>query len=171
MLASAVVGNLVRWGNGREGDVGVVADRSADGHQVTVRFDSGETHNFVVPSATLDRLIFPDGHHLSVRNDGRTGVVVGQLQNQGLTIYRLSFPDGSVKTVPEDSVRPARITDPLTLLRQGELVSPFSMNLRLAGTRLLFAHQFDDLSSLSNSRVEIGEEPNRRVVVVPKAVV
>ena len=73
MLASAVVGNLVRWGNGREGDVGVVADRSADGHQVTVRFDSGETHNFVVPSATLDRLIFPDGHHLSVRNDGRTG--------------------------------------------------------------------------------------------------
>jgi SNF2 family DNA or RNA helicase len=49
----------------------------------------------------------------------------------------------------------AIVTDPLQLLRSGALHTARSVNLRVAATRLLFAHQFDELSSLSNSRVEI----------------
>ncbi len=74
----------------------------------------------------------------------------------GVSVYRVALPDGSKKTVPEDSLRPAQIAGiPATLLTNGEYGSAFAHNLRLAGTRLSFAHQFDELSSLSNSRVEI----------------
>ena len=55
----------------------------------------------------------------------------------------------------EDGVRIAVETDPLAQMRGGKLDSARSVNLRIAATRLLFAHQYDELSSLSNSRVEI----------------
>jgi superfamily II DNA or RNA helicase len=55
----------------------------------------------------------------------------------------------------EDGVRPAAVTDPVERLRAGALHGARSTNLRLAATRLLFAYQHDELSTLGNSRVEI----------------
>jgi ATP-dependent helicase HepA len=136
-------------------DIGVVTNVQADGRRATIRFDSGDELTFALPTDTLERVEFADGTHLLVKNDGHVGVVVGRVPIDDIHVYRLSFPDGSVKAVPEDSIRLAPITDPVLLLRQGEFASPFSMNLRIAATRMLFEHQFDELSSLSNSRVEL----------------
>ena len=52
-------------------------------------------------------------------------------------------------------MRPAIETDPLALIRAKRFQSAWSCNLRLTATRLFFAHRYDQLSSLSNSRVEI----------------
>ena len=70
-------------------------------------------------------------------------------------LYQVSLPGGQAPMVMEDGVRPAAITDPIERLRAGELNSPRSTNLRLAATRLIFAYQHDELSTLGNSRVEL----------------
>ena len=110
---------------------------------------------FALPTEVLFRVDFPDGAKVSVKGDGATGMVTGHREIAGRFVYDVALPDGSSRSVPEDSLRPARDLDARTILRTGEARSPFSMNLRIAGTRLLFQHQFDDFSSLSNSRVEI----------------
>jgi ATP-dependent helicase HepA len=146
----------VRWLRGPiAADVGVVVETSPDGRRAKVLLDSGDELTFVTPTDALDRVEFADGKHVVVRNDGHTGVVIGKLEAEGQLIYRLSFGDGSIKSVPEASIRLARLTDPVALFRQGDIDGAFLMNLRIAATRLEFAHQFDELSSLSNSRVEI----------------
>ena len=150
------VGSLVHWRNGPTGgDLGVIVDLPNDGRQVRVRLDSGQEHVFAVPNDVLQRVEFREGAHVQTRSDGAAGMVTGRTELAGRVIYDLTLPDGSVRSVPEDSLRPARVTDPRAFLRTGEARSPFNMNLRIAATRLLFQHQFDDFSSLSNSRVEI----------------
>ena len=150
------VGSLVRWRKGATGgDLGVVAEVLDGGRQVRVRLDNGEELTFRVPTDVLLRVAFPDGAYVAVRSDGAAGMVTGRTELDGRVIYDVALPDGSVRSVPEDSLRPARVADPRTLLRVGEARSPFHMNLRIAATRLLFQHQFDEFSSLSNSRVEI----------------
>lgn len=150
------IGSLVRWRNGpMGGDLGVIVDLPNGGRQVRVRLDDGQEHVFAIPNSVLQRVEFPDGTHVQIRSDGASGVVTGRTELAGRLIYELALPDRSFRAVPEDSLRPARVTDPRTFLRAGETRSPFHMNLRIAATRLLFQHQFDEFSSLSNSRVEI----------------
>jgi hypothetical protein len=149
-------GSLVRWRKAATGgDLGVVAEVLNGGRQVRVRFDGGEEFTFGLPTDVLQRVAFPDGAHVAIRSDGAAGMVTGRTDLDDRTIYDVALPDGSVRSVPEDSLRPARVIDPRTLLRAGEPRNPFHMDLRIAATRLLFQHQFDDFSSLSNSRVEI----------------
>src|SRR5439155_10366823 len=83
------------------------------------------------------------------------GVIAERLVSGGRIFYSVSLADRGNRTVMEDGVRIAIETDPISRLRNGELDTARSVNLRLAATRLLFSHQYDDLSSLSNSRVEI----------------
>ena len=150
------IGSLVSWRNGQSGNqIGVVVDVSAGGQRLRIRFDGGEELAFALPSDVLRRLTFADGSYVTIKGDGATGMVAGHREIAGRLVYDVSLPDGSLRSIPEDSLRPARDLDAKTLLRAGEVRSPFSMNLRIAGTRLLYQHQFDDFSSLSNSRVEI----------------
>jgi SNF2 family DNA or RNA helicase len=148
-------GSLVRWQAGPQGGVGVVVDASP--RQVRVRFDTGEEQIFVWPNDVLERVTFEAGTQVQVLADGEVGVVVARSEARDRFFYAVGLPGGIQKTVAEDGLRTAVITDPLYLLRTGSLDSARSVNLRLAATRLLFAHQFDELSSLSNSRVEIKE--------------
>jgi SNF2 family DNA or RNA helicase len=135
--------------------MGVVTALPNGGRQVRVRLDSGEEPVFALHTDVLQPVEFRDGAYVQIRGDGAAGMVTGRTEIAGRLIYNLALPDGSVRSVPEDSLRPARVTDPRSFLRTGEARSPFHMNLRIAATRLLFQHQFDDFSSLSNSRVEI----------------
>lgn len=149
-------GNLVRWLRGPSGDrVGVVAELTHNGRRARVQLDSGEEKTFVWPTDALERLIFPQGSHVALKPDGGMGVVNRVSETGGLSIYHVSLASGSTKVIPEPGVRGAVRSDPVGLLQDGELDSAKSTNLRVAATRLLFAHQFDDLSSLSNSRVEV----------------
>lgn len=63
----------------------------------------------------------------------------------------------------ESGLRPALVTDPVELLRRGVVHDARSTNLRIVATRLQYAHRYDELSSLSNSRVEI--KPHQVAVV------
>ena len=147
-----VPGNLVRWLNGPIGDIGVVAD-AIDG-RVRVRFDSGDEHVFALQAGTLEPVVYEAGAQVQFVGDGAAGVVKSRAVHEGLHVYQVGLPTG-LKTAFESSLRPALLTDPIALLRAGQVHSARSTNLRVAATRLLYAHQFDELSSLSNSRVEI----------------
>jgi superfamily II DNA or RNA helicase len=134
-------------------DLGVVVD-APDAGRILVRLDDGQEINFVLPTDVLTRVVLPEGANVTVR-DGSQGVITERLDiGLGVAVYRVSFPEGE-KLVPEDSLRPAQIINPVTLLRGGSFGDTFTHNLRVAGTRLAIAHQYDELSSLSNSRVDI----------------
>jgi SNF2 family DNA or RNA helicase len=149
-----VAGNVVRWVAGANGGVGIVVDVDG-GRQVRVRFDTGEENLFAWPNDVLERVRFEPGSKVHLLADDEIGVVSDVTEIEGRLFYAVQLPAGVQKTVLEDGVRAAVITDPLELLRAGTVDSARSVNLRLSATRLLFAHQFDELSSLSNSRVEI----------------
>ena len=125
------------------------------GRAVQVRFDNGDDHIFAWPNDALERVKFDSGDDVLLLADDEVGVVSSVNEVDGKIFYAVNLPGGRRKTVLEDGVRRAVLTDPIELMKRGELDSARSVNLRLAATRLLFAHQFDELSSLSNSRVEI----------------
>jgi len=159
-------GNLVRWQNGRtrNGELGVVSDVTQNGQLlVKVRLDSGEEHGFAWPSRALERVVFAAGQEVQGVNDGERGMVASAQESNGVRFYMVHLPSGARKTVMESGLRPAVITDPVELLRRGELHEARSTNLRLVATRLQYANRYDDLSSLSNSRVEI--KPHQVAVV------
>jgi SNF2-related domain len=143
---------LVRWDAFGDGNVGVIIDVGP--RQVRVRFDTEEEHTFAWPFDALSRLIFARGDTVQTQPAGAVGVVTGFAENAGVMVYDVALPAGVVQVL-EDGLRPAVITDPIELLRRGDLDDARSTNLRLTATRLAIAHQFDELSSLSNSRVEI----------------
>src|SRR5437763_5141849 len=157
--------NLVRWLNGssRAGELGIVNEVMNDGRAVRVRLDSGEEHTFVWPNDRLDRVMFAPGQQVRSLSDREDGVVAIARERLGNLWYLVSMPGGVQKTVMESGLRPATISDPVELLRQGTLHEARSTNLRVVATRLQYANRYDELSSLSNSRVEI--KPHQVAVV------
>lgn len=147
--------NLVRWNQPGGETLGTVLEVRDGGRRVWVRLDSGGEQMFVWPSDVIERVVLPQGQHVRVLSSGATGVISGTRAHNGIVLYQVSLPGGQTPMVMEDGVRPAAITDPIERLRAGELHSARSTNLRLAATRLLFAYQHDDLSTLGNSRVEL----------------
>src|SRR5262249_43178838 len=100
-------------------------------------------------------VVFERGETVSLEATGERGNIADVVSTGERLVYVVSLSDGTRKTVTEDGVRPAIETDPLVRMRSGDLDSARSVNLRIAATRLVFAHHYDELSSLSNSRVEI----------------
>lgn len=142
----------MRWVNGPAGDIGVVA--ASENGRIRVRFDSGEEHQFAATASTLEPVIYEPGTQVEFVGDGSAGVIKNRSVHEGVQVYQVGLPTG-LKTALESSLRPALLTDPIALLRAGQIHTARSTNLRVTATRLAYAHQFDELSSLSNSRVEI----------------
>jgi hypothetical protein len=147
-LDTLTEGNLVRWSAGELAGLGVVAGLENSGRRVRVRFDNGDENLFAWPTDVLERIVFPTGSQVHIVADDEIGVVANVAHSSGRTFYVVQLPGGVQKTVHEEGVRVAIVTDPLQLLRSGALHTARSVNLRVAATRLLFAHQFDELSSL-----------------------
>ncbi len=99
---------------------------------------------------------YREGAHVQTRSDGAAGMVTGRTELAGRVIYDLDAT-GWVSAFGSGGQPAPGASDGSTRdsCETGEARSPFNMNLRIAGTRLLFQHQFDDFSSLSNSRVDI----------------
>jgi superfamily II DNA or RNA helicase len=150
-----VAKNLIRWNQPGGETLGVVVRVEAGGRRIIVRLDSAEERTFVWPSEVIERLELPQGEHVRVLSSNTVGVISGVRSHNGILLYQVSLPGGQSPMVMEDGVRPAAITEPIQRLRAGELHSPRSTNLRLAATRLIFAYQHDELSTLGNSRVEL----------------
>ena len=159
MSDELVAKNLIRWNQPGGETLGVVVRVEAGGRRVVVRLDTGGEQMFVWPSEVIERLQLPQGQHVKVLASNTVGVVSGVRSHNGIVLYQVSLPGGQAPMVMEDGVRPAAITDPIERLRAGELNSPRSTNLRLAATRLIFAYQHDELSTLGNSRVELEAPP------------
>lgn len=158
MTSEFTVGNLISWSGGRAGNIGAVTSVDETRKQISVRLDSdAEDMTFVLSAApdVLTRVVFEDGKLVQMGSDGLVGVVVSRSSAEGLVIYQVNLPGGGHPSIVETGLRPAVLLNPLTLLRSGEVHSTRSTNLRLTATQLLFDHQFNQLSSLSNSRVEI----------------
>jgi superfamily II DNA or RNA helicase len=148
-------GALVRWRGGDNDRWGVATALAPNGRRATVHFDDGETLEFAWPADNLERVVFEPGQPVKLEATEERANVAEVIASGERVLYVVSLADGSSKTVTEDGVRIAIETDPLAQMRNGNLDSARSVNLRTAATRLLFAHQYDELSSLSNSRVEI----------------
>jgi superfamily II DNA or RNA helicase len=146
---------LICWRQPGGETLGTVAGVEDGGRRVVVRLDDASERTFVWPSDVLERVSLPEGQHVRIVASGLVGVISGVRAHNGLALYQVSLPGGQAPTVTEDGVRPAAITDPIERLRAGELHSTRSTNLRLAATRLTFAYQHDELSTLGNSRVEV----------------
>jgi len=152
-VESFAIGNLVHWENGPADNIGVVDDIAA--RQIAVIFDNDERHTFALPTDVLTRVVFNAGDLIQIQPKGERGVITGHSETNNVLVYCVSLASGSQKNVVETTIRRAVVTNPLELLRRGTLHSARSTNLRLTATRLLFEHQYGELSSLSNSRVEI----------------
>jgi superfamily II DNA or RNA helicase len=150
-----VAKNLIRWIQPGGETLGVVLSVEAGGRRVVVRLDGVGEQMFIWPSEVIQRLLLPQGQHVKVLASNAVGVISGVRAHNGIVLYQVSLPGGQTPMVMEDGVRPAAITDPIERLRAGELNGARSTNLRLAATRLIFAYQHDELSTLGNSRVEL----------------
>ncbi len=155
MAEELVPKNLIRWCPPGGETLGTVVAVKNGGRRVDVRLDDAGERTFAWPSEVLERVVLPEGQHVRIVASGLVGVISAVRAHNGLALYQVSLPGGQAPTVMEDGVRPAAITDPTERLRAGELHSTRSTNLRLAATRLMFAYQHDELSTLGNSRVEI----------------
>ena len=152
------VGNLISWNQGKAGNIGVVTSVDETRERLSIRLDDEvDDITFTISSATevLSRVEFEPGGLVQLGVGGLVGVVVSHILVDGVYIYQVSQPGGGQPSIVETGLRPALVQDPLALIRSGELHSTQSTNLRLTATQLLFDHQFNGLSSLSNSRVEI----------------
>ncbi len=152
-MPNFINGNLVHWENGPSTNIGVIKDISS--RYMTVHFDDGEQQTFARPNDVVTRVVFEPGTLVQIQSSGEKGVIVGHNEINSLIVYKINLANGSQPSVTETSVRLAVLTNPLDLLRRGQLHSARSVNLRLTATRLLFEHQYGELPSLSNSRVEI----------------
>ena len=145
-------GNLVTWVHGTPKNTGTVIEIM--NHSVKVLFDDGLNQSFSWPNDVIQRVLFKAGDKVQIRPKNETGVVIKVIKTNPVAIYEVSTINNNPK-VEESGLRPLVIRDPVELLRQGEIHEARSTNLRLTATRLLFDYQFNDFSSLSNSRVDI----------------
>ena len=154
-------GQLLRWTSEAGEGYGVVS--AVDGRRLQVRMDSGEELTFAWPSEVVERVVFAPGQPVELRGAGQVGVVADHSEVGGRIFYDVTLPGNVRRAIAEDGLRPAVFTDPMERLRAGQLDGARSTNLRVAATRLLLAHQYDELSALSNARVEI--KPHQVAVV------
>ena len=84
-----------------------------------MRFDSGEENLFAWPNEVLERVGFDPGSKVHLLADDEIGVVSDVIGDRRARRSTRQLPGGVQKTVLEDGVRAAVITDPLQLLRAG----------------------------------------------------
>lgn len=145
--------NLVRWYGEQPPLIGAIT--SDDGGRLHVRFDDGRELQFAQDGGALERLLLEPGTAAVIPNTSER-VTIGQSRDlRGVRFYEVTSGSGATEQLLEDALRPAVLTDPVDRMRAGELDRARSVNLRVAGTRLRFAYEQDELASLQASRVEI----------------
>jgi superfamily II DNA or RNA helicase len=146
-------GALVSWPRG-EGAVGVITESIQGGRQVRARFDDGQELTFSTQSSEIKRFLFQPGDPVQLVSGGAVGVIAsGKLVGENI-YYTVVLPGNAVKTLSEESLRPATLTDPVERLRTGKTGEPRKFALRSTATRYVFANRYDEFTSLGNSRIE-----------------
>ena len=154
-MAPIAKGAVVRWCNGQTGNVGVVNEAGNGEARGPLQFWRDDAVRVAVDR--IERVEFPVGAQVETSAEREVGVVTAKVPSGGLLVYQVSFVGGATKSVVETGLRLAVVTDPdrVASIRSTQLRA----ELQPAGCRDTdsLAHQYDDLSSLSSSRVEIKE--------------
>jgi SNF2 family DNA or RNA helicase len=147
-----VRGNLVSW-FGRAGAIGVVTE-TLDKGRVKVTFD-GDADSLTISTDSLERIRFEKGHQVRVAS-GDLGFVLSASEREGLAWYEVQTLT-TQRAFPENQLRRHVDPDPVAMLAEGRLSSPFDFQVRCMAARAVCAHESDTLSTLGNARVELKE--------------
>lgn len=143
------VGALIEWKQAET--MGSILERN--GAQVRVQLDDGSTQVFSVSSGALERVRFGAG--APVMRGGLFGVVTGSLAGQPAPTWAVTFADGTSANVPESSLRPAQMQDPIARIKSGQFEEARDFNLRTVTADYWTAHQHNALVSLGHARVDL----------------
>lgn len=148
-------GVLVRWKWGKpETEVGVIAQSMMGGKQLRVRFDDGSEQIFASDNRVIERFLFEPGASVRRLNGGDTGVVAsGELVGEKI-YYTVSLPGNRTETIPETTLRPASLTDPVQRLKAKKVSNPRKFCLRSTATSYSFVSRYEELASLEHTRIE-----------------
>jgi ERCC4-related helicase len=143
-------GCLVIWAV--HGIYGVV--ESVDFRRVTVRLDNGETQIFSTDHGALERVEIGVGSQVTQVGSDLVGVVIGQVPGLPNPTWRVQFPD-KAPNIPESTLRPAVIRDPLERFRNGYIGRASDFNLKSVAADLWTQHLHNELVSLDHARVDL----------------
>ena len=153
-MADLSLGNVVRL-IGQDAEL-VVDDVLQGGAILSLRGDDDRLVTVRNGPETLQRVLRQPGDMVRSLVSGSVGMVQAEMRvEDGVRYYRVQFADGRAKTVLESDLRLEPITDPLQRLQRGMLESVRPFQIRLMAVRLRLAHQYDELTTLSNTRLEI----------------
>ena len=153
-MADLSLGNVVRL-VGQDAEL-VVEDVLQGGAILSLRGDDDRLVTVRNGPETLQRVLRQPGDMVRSLVSGSVGMVQAEMRvEDGVRYYRVQFADGRAKTVLESDLRLEPITDPLQRLQRGMLESVRPFQIRLMAVRLRLAHQYDELTTLSNTRLEI----------------
>jgi SNF2 family DNA or RNA helicase len=152
-MQQLVQGNIVSF-NG-QGEYEVI-EVLAYGRQVRIQPPEGEPIVVRYEPDILQRIQRRPGDPVRSLVSGVGGVVQSIAGEQdGVTLYRVQFNDGRPRVTRETDLRSVPISDPLQLLERGTVESVRDFQLRTMAARLSLAHQYDELATLSNTRLEL----------------
>jgi ATP-dependent helicase HepA len=153
MDAQLVPGIVVSF-NG-EGEYEILS-LGQNGRSVTIQAEGGEPLTVSAASAALVRVTRQPGDPVRSLISGQLGVVQSLVgSHDGTALYRVVFADGRTSTVGEGQLRGVPITDPVQLLARGRVDRLRDFQLRTMAARLSLAHQYDELTTLSHTRLEL----------------
>lgn len=145
-----VPGCLAKWLP--HGVYGVVD--SVDHRRVTITLDTGTTQIFTRDAGVVERVEIGMGSQVVVRGNDTPGVVMAPVPGQQKPTWKVAFP-GRTVNVPEASLRPAELKDPLERLRNRELGMALDFNLKSVAADLWTHHLHNELVSLAHARVDL----------------
>lgn len=151
--STPVEGNLVALASCPDCAIGLLHRTVGDRAQVRTIDGSESIHEYAL--AELSRFRFEINTLIRSRTEGECGIVVGCRELDGLATYRVQFSRVQ-KRIPERDILDATTSDdPLELLRDGRLEDADAFILAFQARRLRYAYTYEDLVSLSNSRIEL----------------
>lgn len=143
-------GSRVRW---KEGELGGFVFNIVD-HTAHVLFDDGTEQRFDLDANALESTPFEVGHRV-INPDGLTGVVIEKVPSQSYPTLKVAFADNTTRSVPERTLRPAILEDPVERFHANQLGTVDQFNLRSVAADLRTRHLHDSLVSLSHARVDL----------------
>ena len=145
-----VPGCLAKWLP--HGVYGVVEE--VDHRRVTIALDTGTTQIFTLDAGVVARVEIGMGSQVVVRGNDVPGVVMAPVPGQQKPTWKVAFP-GRTVNVPEASLRPAELKDPLERLRNKHLGRALDFNLKSVAADLWTQHLHNELVSLAHARVDL----------------
>ncbi len=150
MTQNFVIGCLVRWTV--HGIYGVVEE--VDFRKIKVSLDNGEVQIFTTDAGIIERIELSIGSQVTSSNAEVTGVILTDIPGQPQPTWQVAFP-GRTTSLPERSLRPAVIRDPIERMRNGYLGRASDFNLKSVAADLWTQHLHNDLVSLDHARVDL----------------